>query len=302
MPRKIVGAAVVAALLLALVIVQRSVEREPAAVAEPPVAAEPSPVGAESIEPPDPTTDEPPVSPPPPPLTTPPATTPTPAPVATPPPAERPASPQTPAPQRPVTDPAPQASRILQQAADTYAGIRTMRAEFTMQTVNPLIRTTVTSRGTLYQQRPDRIALRFTDPDGDVIVGDGQYIWVYYPSVDARQVIRSTAGVGGAGGVDLQAQFLGDPVRRFEHTLDGTETVRGRETHALTLVPREPMGYAQLRIWIDARDRLVRRFEITEANGAVRLIDLENVQTNVAVPGDVFRFEPPADARIIDRG
>jgi outer membrane lipoprotein-sorting protein len=115
-------------------------------------------------------------------------------------------------------------------------------------------------------------------------------------------VIRSPAGEGGAGGVDLQAQFLGDPVRRFEHTLHGTETVRGRETHPMTLVPREPLGYARLRVWIDARDRLVRRFEITETNGAVRLIDLENGETNVAVPDDVFRFTPPADARIIDRG
>jgi outer membrane lipoprotein-sorting protein len=300
MPRKIVAAAIVAALLLVLVIVQRSVERTPAEA--PPVAVEPEPadIGAEPGEP---LPDD--AAVPGSPVITPPATMPTPPPVATPSPAAPQPSPQpAPAPpqERPTTQPAAQASRILQEAADTYAGIRTMRAEFTMRTENPLIRTTVTSRGTLYQQRPDRIALRFTDPAGDVIVGDGQSIWVYYPSVDARQVIRSPAGVAGAGGVDLQAQFLGDPVRRFEHTLYGTETVRGRETHRMTLVPREPMGYAQLRLWIDARDRLVRRFEITETNGAVRLVELENVQTNVSVPADAFRFEPPADARIIDRG
>lgn len=196
----------------------------------------------------------------------------------------------------------PQGAQLLRRSAETYANVRTMQADFTMRTQNPLLRTAVTSRGTLYQQSPDRIALRFTDPEGDVIVGDGSYFWIYYPSTDARQVIRSQADAGGAGGVDLQAQFLGDPVQRFEHTLHGTETVRGRETHVLTLVPREPLGYARLRVWIDAQDRLVRRFEITEHNGAVRLMDLENLRTNADIASDVFRFTPPAAARVIDRG
>jgi outer membrane lipoprotein-sorting protein len=216
--------------------------------------------------------------------------------------ADRGTSPARPAEPLPGEQATPQGARILQQASEVYAGIRTMQADFTMVTENPLLRTAVTSRGTLYQHRPDRIALRFTDPAGDVIVGDGTHFWIYYPSTDARQVIRSPADAGGSGGVDLQAQFLGDPVRRFEHTLHETETVRGRENQVMTLVPREQLGYARLRVWIDTQDRLVRRFEITEHNGAVRMMDLENLRTNVSISDDVFRFLPPADARIIDRG
>jgi outer membrane lipoprotein-sorting protein len=302
MPRYVIGAGLLVTVLLIAVLVQRQVTRtaEPGA----PLPGEAPPVGAV----PEPTPREPGVAEPgifEPPVAGEPAPREDPsaeAPLAPPPAVQPPGAPPSAAP--PPADAAPQAraSRILQEASDAYGAVRSMRANFTMRTENPLLRTTVTSAGLLYQSRPDRIALRFTDPTGDVIVGDGRHIWVYYPSVDERQVIRSPAGEGGAGGVDLQAQFLGDPVRRFEHTLHGTETVRGRETHPMTLVPREPLGYARLRVWIDARDRLVRRFEITETNGAVRLIDLENVETNVAVPDDVFRFTPPADARIIDRG
>jgi hypothetical protein len=43
-----------------------------------------------------------------------------------------------------------------------------MQAGFVMRFDNPLLRQQTTSRGTLYQQQPDRFALRFTDPDGDV--------------------------------------------------------------------------------------------------------------------------------------
>jgi hypothetical protein len=43
--------------------------------------------------------------------------------------------------------------------------------------------------------------------------------------VDARQVIRTS---GGPQGLDLHAQFIGDPVRRFEATSQGRESVGGR--------------------------------------------------------------------------
>jgi outer membrane lipoprotein carrier protein len=211
--------------------------------------------------------------------------------------------PQTPAalPQpSPVSPQAPQPSRILQEASDRYSAIRSLRARFTMNTVNPLLRTTTTSRGLLHQVRPDRLALRFTDPDGDVIVADGQHFWMYYPSVNAQQVVRTQAGAAGTT-VDLQAQFLGDPVRRFEHTLDGTEAVGGRETYVMTLVPRQQAEFKRLRVWIDAQDRLVRRFEVTELNDVVRRMELENLELNPTIAAETFRFTPPAGARVIDR-
>jgi outer membrane lipoprotein carrier protein len=167
---------------------------------------------------------------------------------------------------------------------------------------NPLLRQTTTSRGTIYQRQPDRIALRFSDPEGDLILGDGQYFWVYYPSVNAQQVIRSPAAAGGEAGVNLQAQFVGDPVQRFRYELHGSEQVAGRTAHVLTLVPRQRAEYRALKVWIDGRDALVRRFEITEHNGNVRRFDLQNLQVNATIPESVFRFTPPAGARIVDAG
>lgn len=190
---------------------------------------------------------------------------------------------------------------ILRRTSEVYEGLRSMRADFTMVVENPLLRSRTTSRGTLYQRRPDRILLDFSEPEGDVIVSDGTYFWVYYPSVNADQVLRSPAGQGGAGGVDLQAQFIGDPVDRFEYTMHGTETVDGRRAHVFTLVPRENAGYRQMKVWIDAEDSLVRRFELTELNGSVREFALSNVERNPNIPDERFSFTPPPNARVVTR-
>jgi outer membrane lipoprotein carrier protein len=187
---------------------------------------------------------------------------------------------------------------ILRATSRRYEQVRSMQAEFEQQMHNPLLGQTTRSSGTLYQRQPDRFLMQFSDPEGDVIVSDGQYFWLYYPSVDARQVIRTPRG---PQGLDLHAQFIGDPVNRFQATSHGRESVRGRDAHVLTLVPREPLGYRTLKVWIDADDHLVRRFELTEENGNVRQFELRNVVVNPSLPDRLFQFTPPAGAQVITR-
>jgi chaperone LolA len=190
---------------------------------------------------------------------------------------------------------------ILKRAAAAYAKVKSMRADFVQLRQNPLLGSNTTSRGKLYQRAPDRFALKFSQPSGDVIMADGRYFWVYYPSVDRRQVIRAQATAAGAGAVDLQAQFIGDPVRRFRYKLEGTQKINGRAVHILTLTPREDVGYKTLKVWVDAADALVRRFQITEPTGAIVEFQLNNLVINPTLGNDIFKFTPPADARIIER-
>lgn len=204
----------------------------------------------------------------------------------------------------PATADAPQddGGQVLRRAAAAYEDVRSMQAAFVMQFNNPLLRQQTTSRGTLYQQRPDRIALRFTDPEGDVILSDGEHFYIYQPSIDANQATQTPASPGGGGGVDLQAQFVGNPTERFRYTLEGRESVGGRPADVMTLVPRTRAEYRSLKVWFDTRDSLARRFEITEHNGSVRRFDLSGLQVNTTIPPAVFRFTPPADVRIVRVG
>lgn len=195
----------------------------------------------------------------------------------------------------------PEIATVLRRAAKVYAGAESLQADFSQRSMNPILRTTVASEGTLYQRRPDRFLMRFSDPAGDLIISDGSYFWVYYPSVDRQQVLRMPAGRG-AGGVDLQAQFVGDPLERFAVTSEGREEIAGRSAHVLLLEPREALGYRALKVWIDAADYLVRQFEVTEENGMVRHFELSNLKLNPRLGDDLFHFTVPEGARVVDRG
>jgi len=205
-----------------------------------------------------------------------------------------------------VSAPAPAARQqsaeaILRHAAAAYRAVRSLRAGFVQVVKNPLLGGAITSKGTIYQRRPDRFLMKFSDPAGDVLVSDGQWFWIYYPSVDPKQVIRTPAA-GAGQAVDLQAQFLGDPERRFSARLEGREAVAGRQAYVLDLTPRGSEAFKALKLWIDPDDYLVRRFEITEQNGSVRHLELSDLRVNVAAGDALFRFAPPAGAHIVTRG
>jgi outer membrane lipoprotein carrier protein len=192
------------------------------------------------------------------------------------------------------------ADEILQRVDRTYAGVRSMQADFVQHLRVPLLNVDQRSEGHLFQRRPDRFLMQFTDPAGDIMVADGRHFWMYTPSADRTQVIR-TRLADGAAQVDLQQQFLSNPTERFAATLQGSETVAGRATHVLTLVPRGRSQYRQIRIWVDQQDNLVRRFEMTEENESVRRIELRNLRLNVELPDSLFRFSPPAGTQVFDQ-
>ncbi|CAN5907108.1 hypothetical protein BH23GEM7_BH23GEM7_02200 [soil metagenome] len=195
---------------------------------------------------------------------------------------------------------APQAEQILRRAEQAYRNVRSMEADFVQSLSVPLLGSNQQSRGNFYQRRPDRLLLRFTDPAGDILVADGQYFWMYYPSSDRTQVLRSRMTQGG-GQVDLHQEFLSNPTERFVATLVGEERVDGRPAQVLTLVPKGRSGYKLVKVWVDRGDSLVRRFEITEENDSVRRLELRNLKLNQNLPGSLFQFTPPAGTQVFDQ-
>lgn len=192
------------------------------------------------------------------------------------------------------------ATAILQRASRAYEAVRSLEASFTQDLTVPLLDSTQRSRGKLYVRRPDRFALRFTDPAGDLVVVDGRYVWLYYPSSDPKQVMRAPASEGGQS-LDFQREFLSNPTERFNAVLNGVESVGGRPAYALTLTPKRGSPYRQVRLWVDRQDALVRRFEITEQNETVRRLELRDLKPNASLSDNLFRFSPPPGVQVFEQ-
>jgi outer membrane lipoprotein carrier protein len=100
---------------------------------------------------------------------------------------------------------------ILDHAGAAFQAARTIAADFVQVITNPLVGAPDTTRGRLFQQRPSRFAMRFSDPAGDRIVADGRQLWLYTPSTTPGQVIRGRIPDTGTTGPNLIGQFVERP-------------------------------------------------------------------------------------------
>jgi outer membrane lipoprotein carrier protein len=197
-----------------------------------------------------------------------------------------------------VQDPGP----ILDRASAAYQTVTTLSAEFVQVIANPLLGAPDTTRGKLYQMRPSRFAMRFTQPRGDRIVADGRHLWLYTPSSTPGQVIRSAIPSTGTTGPNLIAQFVEQPRERYRARYLRGDSLAGRMTDVVALVPRATdLPYSEAVVWIDRNDGLVRRIEIAETSGQRRTLVLDKVVVNRGVPGREFTFSPPAGLRVVDQ-
>ena len=192
------------------------------------------------------------------------------------------------------------APSALARADSAYRQLASLRAEFEQVIVNPMLGGPETSRGTLYLVPPSKFAMRFTDPAGDRVVADGEWLWAYTPSTVPGQVIRQPVPQLGAATPNLFAQFVDRPLDRYQASYAGRDEVSGDAVDLVTLVPKvRDLPFRRVTIAISTRTGHLRRLAIVEESGQRRTITLVAIAPNAPVlPGEV-RFEVPRGVKIV---
>ncbi len=199
-----------------------------------------------------------------------------------------------------LQDPLP----ILDRASASYDTVRTLQADFTQIVDNPMLGDPDTTRGKLYQQRPNSFEMRFTDPKNDRIVADGKKLWLYTPSTTPGQVIRTAIPSTGISSPNLIGQFVEHPRERYDARYIRADSLRPADgaVDVIALNPRRTdLPYTAATVWIARNDGLLRRIEIVETSGQTRTIILRNLVVNRPISGREFKFAPPAGTQVVDQ-
>jgi len=180
-----------------------------------------------------------------------------------------------------------------------YESIRDLRARF-VQTTRPAsvgdrAAEKTTSRGSVVVAKPSRMRWSYESPEPSLVVSDGKTLWIYDPAfAEAQRMPADGAFFSGAA-----LQFLlgrGDMEREFTIRLVSCED----KAVELELTPREPTSYEKLFLVANPGTGDVFRTRIDDLLGNSTVVEFSDLQVNLDPPADLFRFEPPANVRIID--
>ena len=190
------------------------------------------------------------------------------------------------------------ALRALENAAERYREVSAICADFEQVIEVRLLGRRIESAGRVCQQRPNLFSMRFSDPEGDMVISDGRDFWVYYASIDAEQVMRHPAA-DSPGRHDFFREFLDNPASKYSAEGGVTERVGDRECRVVSLTPVAGAAYRGARLWLDTGNHLIRRLELHEESGNLRTVTLSNLDLSPTVDADLFTFEVPEGARVM---
>ena len=148
------------------------------------------------------------------------------------------------------------------------------------------------SSGTFAFERPGRFRWVYEKPDAQVIVGDGQRVWVY--DQDLNQVM--VRNLDAALGQTPAALLAGDNELEANFTL-----VASGDENGLAWVDAIPKAqdsqFKSIRIGF-AQD-LPRRMTLTDAFGQTTTLVFDGMKRNASMAAGLFTFTPPKGADVV---
>ena len=171
--------------------------------------------------------------------------------------------------------------------------VKTGRATFTQTVTSPDGGKTKTSSGSFEFARPDRFRFAYTKPFEQLIVADGQKVWIYdrdLNQVSSRKLAQALGATPAAllAGGDLDKDFT----LKALPDRDGLAWVEA--------TPRASGGTLQS-VRIGFRGKDLAAIEIRDAFGQTSLLQFSKMVTNRPPLAEHFRFTVPPGADVIEQ-
>jgi outer membrane lipoprotein carrier protein len=185
------------------------------------------------------------------------------------------------------------AQSAAERLGNFFGEVQTLDAQFTQRVFGEEGEQVAESSGNVQLMRPGRFRWEYEKPDQQLILADGERLWIYDPELEQATVKAMKDALGAApimlltGDQPLEEQF------RVEQAgpRDGLEWVE--------LIPKvQDMEFNRIKLGLD--EDSVEQMVLHDQFGQTTVIRLHNVRTNVEIDPATFRFEPPEGTDVID--
>ncbi len=200
----------------------------------------------------------------------------------------------------------PDAATVASWVQTFYDQTRTMTARFAQEYRNRVYQRTDVSRGRVRFKKPGMMRFDYDQPNGKVVVSDGQRLIVYEPPDGGRgagqyfeqpigqaQLPAALSFLTGAGRLDQDFTFRLLDARRLRYEGGQVLELRSR---------RPTPHYSRILLFVDdnaQRRGVVHRVLIIDSSNNQNRFDFIEQQLNRDIDDAVFRWRPPRNARRI---
>ena len=179
---------------------------------------------------------------------------------------------------------------FFRRGQEAGAAIKTLTANFTETTTSSLLTLPLVAHGTVAVERPSRVVMRFTDPDPRVVLIEGDWMTMWWPSRNVRQLSDVSSAQG-----RIQKYIANDSAElRSEFDIEFPDRSERPDTLEVGMIPKRKQireTTPRLDFWVEPSSFLLSAIRITFANGDTKTIVFEDVVPNVALDPGTFSID-----------
>ena len=171
--------------------------------------------------------------------------------------------------------------------------VKTGKAAFAQTVTSPDGAKQKRSSGSFEFARPNRFRFAYTKPFEQLIVSDGQKVWIYDADLNQVSTRKLDAALGATpaallagGSMDKDFELAAQPDK------DGLAWVKA--------TPRAKDGQFQS-LSIGFKGKELAAIDILDSFGQRSRLDFSQVASNPALPPDTFSFTPPKGAEVLEQ-
>jgi outer membrane lipoprotein carrier protein len=171
--------------------------------------------------------------------------------------------------------------------------VKTGRAAFTQVVTSPDGAKKKNSSGTFEFSRPNRFRFAYLKPFEQLIVADGQKVWIFDADLNQASSRKLTAALG-----STPAALLAGGSLEKDFDLSALPAKDGLDW--AQALPRTKDGaFQSMRIGFKGKE--LAAVDIVDAFGQRSSLQFTRFAANVSLPDDGFKFTPPAGADVIEQ-
>jgi outer membrane lipoprotein carrier protein len=176
---------------------------------------------------------------------------------------------------------------------DFVRDAKTGKASFTQTVTSPDGAKKKSSSGTFEFSRPNRFRFAYVKPYEQLIIGDGQKVWIY--DVDLQQA--SSRPLSQALGATPAALLAGSALEK-DFELSALPDAQGLEW--VQAKPKVQEGTIQS-LRVGFKGKMLAALELTDSFGQKSLLQFSDVTQNAQVSAESFRFVPPKGVEVLEQ-
>lgn len=173
-----------------------------------------------------------------------------------------------------------------QQLEAFLKDLTTLKADFEQTLQQEDDRAAYTSSGVFYLKRPGQLRWEYTLPSEQLIVADGERIWLYDIELEQVSHRRQAAALAGT-----PAQLLSDQAPVTEH-FQVNDLGKEDGLNWVELLPVEKESQF-IRLRLALNENSLRRMEMVDNFGQTTRFVFDNLRRNPPLDASLFTFEPP---------